>query len=59
MSDDVFYRDFVSDEPLEIIRHNECNSLDGSLSTKRFRRFWNEIVTLRTRIQELEAQFKS
>jgi hypothetical protein len=49
------YTDFVSDEPLEIIRANECESQVGSLSTKRFRRLWNEIVDLRAQLAERDA----
>lgn len=44
------YDDFVSDEPLDIIRANECESDLPSLCTKRFRRLWNEILTLRAQL---------
>jgi len=49
---DVKYDSFgVSDEPLEIIRANECEYDPGSLSTRRFRRLWNEIVDLRAELK--------
>lgn len=43
----ITYTDFVSDEPLEIIRANECEYDPTTLSTKRFRALWNEIERLR------------
>lgn len=43
----AIYNQFVSDEPLHIIRVNECESDLTSLSTKRFRTLWNEIERLR------------
>lgn len=43
----VKYQSFVSDQPLDVIRANECESELSSLSTSRFRRLWNEIEDLR------------
>lgn len=43
----VIYTSQVSDEPLDLIRSNECESQVGSLCTKRFRALWNEIERLR------------
>jgi hypothetical protein len=40
------YRDFVSDEPLAVIRANECENDIGSLATKRYRALWNAIEAL-------------
>lgn len=37
------YKDDVSDEPLEIIRINECEYGHLSVHLTRFRRLWNEI----------------
>lgn len=45
------YRDHVSDESLDIIRANECDA-PINLATKRFRRLWNEIESLRARLDE-------
>lgn len=45
------YDTFVSDEPLEIIRYNECEDGEMGLRLKRFRRFWNEIVRLNAALQ--------
>jgi hypothetical protein len=36
----------ASTEPLEIIRHNECDAA-GGLATSRFQALWNEIERLR------------
>lgn len=44
------YESFVSNEPLEIIRINECDARPD-LATSRFRRLWNEIVDLREAAQ--------
>lgn len=41
------YTEFVSTEPLDVIRANECESQVGSLCTDRFRALWNEIERLR------------
>lgn len=38
----MIYTYGVSDEPLEVIRRNECDA-DENLSTSRFRRLWNEL----------------
>ena len=38
--------DNISDEPLDVIRNNECGGLAG-LSTRRFRRLFNEIDALK------------
>lgn len=43
----VIYTDFVSEEPLDVIRANECEYNVQGLVTKRFRAFWNEIERLR------------
>ncbi|AHC30572.1 hypothetical protein CC53_gp155 [Rhizobium phage vB_RleS_L338C] len=45
----------ASTEPLETIRSNECESQHGSLCTRRFQAFWNEIVRLRDKVSELEG----
>lgn len=53
----VIYTDFVSTEPLDIIRCNECEYRTETLVTKRFRAFWNEIERLRAiekRVEKLE-----
>lgn len=52
----IIYTDAVSDEPLEIIRANECESHVGSLGTKRFRALWNEIERLRAALATQPAQ---
>jgi len=44
------YVDFVSDEPLDSIRANECEYRLHELSTQRFRRLWNEIEVLRAEL---------
>lgn len=41
------YKDFVSTEPLDVIRANECENQLGSLCTARYRALWNEIERLR------------
>lgn len=45
------YTDHVSDEPLDIIRANECESQLESICTNRFRRLWNEIVGLQAALE--------
>lgn len=42
----MMYRDFVSDEPLDVIRANECENDVGSLVTKRFRTLYNAVEAL-------------
>ena len=49
------YETFVSDEPLSIIRANECETDLTSLCTMRYRRLWNEIVDLRAKLAEATA----
>lgn len=51
------YTEFVSDESLDVIRANECEYDAPSLSTKRYRRMWNEIVDQRVAIAEARAVF--
>ena len=45
------FSDFVSEESLETIRENECFPDLPSLSTKRFRRLFNEIERLQEEIE--------
>ncbi|QIG76027.1 hypothetical protein EVC24_006 [Rhizobium phage RHph_I4] len=45
----------ASDEPLDIIRKNECENQRGSLVTKRFQAFWNAIERLRDKVEGLDA----
>lgn len=47
------YEANVSVERLDIIRQNECENDVASLSTKRFRAFWNEIEELRAALRLL------
>lgn len=42
----MIYTHGVSDEPLEIIRANECDAQEN-LATSRFRALWNEIERLK------------
>jgi hypothetical protein len=42
----------VSDEPLDIIKANECEGGEVSLTQQRFRRLWNEYERLRVRLNE-------
>lgn len=50
------YYDYVSDEPLEIIEANECSHHEMELSTKRFRRVFNEIHKLRRTLQSASEE---
>lgn len=45
----------ASIEPLDVIRANECESQVGSLSTKRFRRLFNEIDRLHAELSAYKA----
>lgn len=45
------YETFVSGEPLEVIRANECeNPRVNAITVERFRRLWNEIEDLRAKL---------
>lgn len=46
----------ASDERLDIIESNECSYHPAELSTKRFRRVFNEYHAMATRVRELEAR---
>lgn len=46
----IVYKYLVSDEPLDIIRVNECNADLYLLTTQRFRRMWNEYAAAEARL---------
>lgn len=54
----MIYKDFISDEPLDIIRSNECDSQVGSLATARFRRLWNELEQAQQKLSLYEEMRK-
>lgn len=50
------YKDFVSDEPLDVIRANECqHPRVDSVATTRFRRLFNEIEKLQAEVERLSG----
>jgi hypothetical protein len=53
------YVDHVSDEPLDIIRSNKCESQIGSLCTSRFRALWNAYERERARADKAERESAS
>jgi hypothetical protein len=51
---DAVYVENVSKEALEFIRENECEGYcrSGDMARSRFRRFWNEILSLRAALKK-------
>ena len=53
LADELFPRETVSTDPLALIRAIEADRHPGDPATMRFRRLFNEIVTLRRTIIEM------
>ena len=53
LTDELFPRETISTDPLALIRAIEADRHPGDPATMRFRRLFNEIVTLRRTIIEM------
>ena len=50
------YTSDVSDEPLSVIQANECEYRLSTLATRRFRRVFNEIESLRGELADMTRE---